>query len=108
MNYSDMSTNEQRLQIAAYGYEKRVVPDYYDVRAAMEMQDIAADAYRGGDPAKATLLFAVFLKATKMAGLTPRHILKWIARTWGGQEVIADYASAELGMVKAGTAWKEA
>lgn len=100
MNYSEQSTNQQRLEIAAYGFQKVVAPDCYDVRAAMEMRDIAHEAARFSDPAKSTLAFAVFLKAAKMAGLRPEHILAWIARGWRGKEVIADFAVSELGMVK--------
>lgn len=62
MNYSRYSANEQRLQIAAYGFEKAVRPDCYDVRQAMAMADIANDAYRVSDPAKSILGFAVFIK----------------------------------------------
>jgi hypothetical protein len=100
MNYSEQSTNQQRLEIAAYGFQKVVTPDCYDVRAAMAMQDIAREAARFSDPAKSTLAFAVFLKAAKMAGLTPEHILAWIARGWGGKKAIVDFAVSELGMTK--------
>lgn len=100
MNYSDHSTNEQRLQIAAFGYQQVVVPDCYDVRAAMEARHLAQSACRFRDPAKSTLRFAVFIKAAKMANLKPKHILAWVARSWGGKQAIADFAASELGMCK--------
>lgn len=102
MNYSDFSANEQRLQIAAFGYEQIVRPDCYTVREAMEMKDIAHDAFRSNDPAKSALRFAVFLKAAKMAYLKPRHILAWLGRTWAGQNAIREYARTELGLVDSG------
>ena len=101
MSYSDLSTNGQRLKIAAYGFQQRVSPDCYDVREAMRMQDIAHEASRYSDPAKSSLAFAVFLKAAKMAGLKPKHILKWLGRSWGGKQAIIDFAQAELGMISA-------
>jgi hypothetical protein len=101
MNYSDHSANEQRHQIAAFGYQQTVAPDCYDVRAAMKAKDIAQDACRSSDPAKSALRFAVFIKAAKMARLKPRHILAWVARNWGGKQAIADFAASELGMQRA-------
>lgn len=99
MNYSDMTTNGQRLHIAANGFQQTVTLDYYDVRAAMEMEDIAQHACRFSDPAKSTLRFAVFLKAAKMTYLKPQHLLEWISRRFGA-DAIADYAQSKLGMVK--------
>lgn len=100
MNYSDISTNEQRLQIAAFGYRQTVTPDCHDVRAAIDAEDIAQDACRFSDSAKSALRFAVFIKAAKMAHLKPKHILAWIARSGGGEQAIANFAASELGMVK--------
>lgn len=101
MNYSSMSTNKQRLDIAAFGFAKTIRPDCYDMRAAIGMEDIALDAYLPADPAKSVLGFAVFIRAAKMACLTPRHILLWLSRTWGGKQAIREYAKANLGMIQA-------
>lgn len=92
MNYSGMTTNAQRLHIAAYGFEKKVTPDPYDMQMAMSMSSIASDAHRSCDPAKSTLAFAVFLKAARMAGLKPEHIVRWLDQSHAGQRALADYA----------------
>lgn len=99
MDYSNHSTNEQRLRIAAFGYEQVVRPDPYTIREAMAARDIAHDAFRSNDPAKSTLRFAVFLKAMKMAYLKPHHVVKWLGQTWGGDDAIRGYALAKLGMI---------
>lgn len=99
MKYSNMTTNEQRLHIAAYGFEQAVVPDYYNVREAIKMKDLVATRF--GDPAKATLAFAVFLKAAQMAHLRPKHIIQWVGSSWEGTEAIRQYAADELGIGQA-------
>ena len=99
MNYSNLSSNEQRLRIAAYGFEQMVRPDAYTVREAMEMRDIAHSAFRSSDPAKSALRFAVFLKAAKMAYLKPHHILTWLSRSWVGAHAIREFAKQEYGLI---------
>lgn len=101
MKYSDMSTNEQRLHIAAYGFQQVVVPDDSDVREAIRTGPNPSGTF--GDPAKQTLALAVFIRAAKMANLKPKDILAWLARNLRGQDAIAEYAHNNLGMTKFGS-----
>lgn len=100
MNYNDFSTNEQRLKIAAYGYETVVRPDCYTMREAIDLKDIFEDAPIFSDPAKSALRFAVFLKAAKMAYLKPQHILSWLSRSDYGAHLIREFAKREYGLVE--------
>lgn len=98
MNYSENFESDLLLQMAADAYAKLVQPDCYDLREAIRMKDIANEAGLYSDSPNNTLAFAVFIRAAKMAGLKPRHILAWIARNWG-TDPIRHFASAELRMV---------
>lgn len=98
MNYSNLSSNHQRLDIAAFGYRHEVKPDCYDFRNAIDMEDIAQDACRFHDKNKSIIRFAIFLKAVKIAYLQPKHIVSWLGRNRHGQDAIKKYAVSQLGM----------
>lgn len=95
MNYNKLSINGQRVDIAAFGYRKEVVPSCYDVRDAIAAQDIADDACNFYDKSKSILRFSVFLRAMKIARLSPRHLVKWLGRSHEGREAMRYYVRAE-------------